>query len=814
LKKLVFILFIGSIFMTMSANENNHKTSSEIIEYSGYKTPPQNIQEIFNKERPPYYSFVRFKELGLEINYLRYQTLEQISDPTVKLAGEEISIRLNASSKKYPLNYFAIHNFETNEKIVVDFPKDIKIREYKLSLDHSQIAFSYETENGVQILTVKTATGAITYYVNLFLNDAFGDDAFWWMKDNKTLLLKLIPVDRGKIPMRPIVPTSPVIEETSGKVSTSRTYQNLLKDKHDELLFDYFFTSQIATLKVKNKKLKIISNTAVWDEIKLSPDNQHIYTNKINKPYSYQLPYYRFPQTLLVMDNKGEKLQTIYERPLQDQIPIGGTYKGPRRFRWQPLKNASLVWVEALDEGNPKVDVDHRDKVMQLSAPFNHEAEEIFRTTYRFSSIQWSEVEDELIFGEYDRDRIWMKYWLYDIKAKKSDLLFDMSRRERYNFPGKLVMKKTNSGKEVFIKRNNYLYYDNDIGATPEGNFPYLSKFNLETKEKEILWQCQPDHYETFLSFLNDDLTKVVIRSESNEKYRNYYFIDLISKKRQQITDYPNPYPEITDLKTELITYPRADSIPLSGTLILPADHKQGERLPLILEAYPQEYVDASTAGQITGSANRFPNFWGASIRYFVLEGYAVLLNASIPIVGDPETVNETFIEQTVSSVKAAIEYLDEREIIDPKRVGVTGHSYGAFMVANVLAHSDLCAAGIAKSGAYNRSLTPFGFQSERRTFWEAKDFYVEVSPFMQAEKINEPLLLIHGEDDPNSGTYPLQSKRFYQALKGNGATAKLVLLPKEGHGYFAKESLLHVLAEQLEWLDKYVKNRKTGEKE
>lgn len=786
--------------MTFTANE------------SGYKLPPQIIQDIFDKERPPYYSFVRFKELGLEINYQRYQTLEQISDPTVKLAGEEISIKLNASAKKYPLNYFAIHNFETGEKIVVDFPEDIKIREYKLSHNNSKIAFSCETEKGVQISVVETATGKITYFEDILLNDAFGDNSFWWINDNKTLLLKTIPKERGEIPQRPLVPFSPVIEETYGKVSTSRTYQNLLQDEYDESLFDYFFTSQITTLNIKNKKLKIITAPAVWDEIKISPDKKYLFTSKINKPYSYQLPYYRFPETFEVLDMKGKIIQVIHERPLQDQVPIGGTYTGPRLFKWQPLKDASLVWVEALDEGDPKIEVTHRDKIMRLTAPFQNEHEEIFRTNYRYSSIQWSEVEDEFIVGEFDRDRIWNRYWLFHIGSDEPKLLFDMSKRERYDFPGNLVMKKTSSGEEIFIKSNNFVYFDNDLGATPEGNFPYLAKLNLDTKEKEILWQCQPDHYETFLSFLNEDLNKIAVRSESNTKYRDYFFIDLETKNREQITHYPNPYPEMTDLKTELIAYSRQDGIPLSATLILPADYQEGDRLPLIFEAYPEEFADASTAGQITGSPFRFPNFWGASIRYFVLEGYAVLMNASIPIVGDPETVNETFITQTVSSVQAAIDYLNQRGIIDPQRVGITGHSYGAFMVANVLAHSDICAAGIAKSGAYNRTLTPFGFQSERRTLWEAKDFYMEVSPFMQAEKINEPILLIHGEDDPNSGTYPMQSIRFYQALKGNGAIARFVLLPKEGHGYFARESLLHVLAEQIEWFDKYVKNRKMGE--
>jgi len=372
-----------------------------------------------------------------------------------------------------------------------------------------------------------------------------------------------------------------------------------------------------------------------------------------------------------------------------------------------------------------------------------------------------------------------------------------------------LVQRKTKHGKSVFIKDENCVFYRNDTGASPQGNFPYLAKFNLTTKEKEILFQCRKGHFETFRSFMNEELNKIIIRSEDQNTPPNYFLIDLGTGKRKEITNYPNNFSKLTELKKEMITYTRKDKIPLSGELYLPADYKKGERLPLVINAYPQEFADSTTAGQIITTSNNFIRFSGASIRYFTLAGYAVLTKASIPIVGDPETVNETFIEQTVSSVEAAIECLDAKGIIDSERVGITGHSYGAFMVANVLAHSELCVAGIAKSGAYNRTLTPFGFQSERRTFWEAKEFYLEVSPFAHAEKIKEPILLIHGEDDPNSGTYPLQSKRFYQALKGNGATAKLVILPYEGHGYRARRSGLHVLAEMIEWFDKFVKNKK-----
>jgi dipeptidyl aminopeptidase/acylaminoacyl peptidase len=501
-------------------------------------------------------------------------------------------------------------------------------------------------------------------------------------------------------------------------------------------------------------------------------------------------------------------VKKVFQRPLQDEVPIGGTYIGPRDFEWQPLKDAVLIWVKALDEGNPKNKVPHRDKVMRLVAPFKEEPEEIFQLEHRFSNIEWSEIEDEIIYSEYDRDKLWKKKWLYKIGTEKPVLLFDMSIREKYSNPGKLVRRITERGEQVFVKSGNAIFFINNTGATPEGNFPYLAKFDLTTKNSVTLFRCKKDFHETISGFVGKKMDKIAIRSESKTIPPNYHLIDLRTGEWKKISDNKNPYPELTKLKVELITYFRKDGIPLSGTLYLPASHKKAKRLPLIISAYPVEHADSTTASQIDISPNRFVRFGSSSTKYLVLDGYAVLSGATIPIVGNPETVNETFIEQTVNSVEAAISYLNKRGIIDPDRVGITGHSYGAFMAANVLAHSNLCIAGVAKTGAYNRTLTPFGFQKERRTFWQAKDFYIEISPFAQADKINEPLLLIHGENDPNSGTYPMQSRRMYQALKGNGAITRLVILPYEGHGYYARESLLHVLQETIEWFDKYLKNQ------
>ncbi|RLD60358.1 MAG: S9 family peptidase [Bacteroidetes bacterium] len=788
------IIFIELLFISL------------VLAESGYKLPPGNIVKIFDTPAIPSIYFIPFGEIGFEITYQKHQNLEQLSDPSEKLAGIELSKKLNAPMDMFPLKYIKIHNLKKNTITTVKLPENIKLRSYRISFDYKKLAITYETETGIKLIIADVSSGKSKIIKGIKINDIFEDTGIFWLNDNKTLLIKSIPENRGKAPKKPLIPNSPIIEETSGKTSTIRTYQNLLKDKFDEILFDYYFTSQLILLDTEKGTSKKIGNSAIYEDIDISPDNKYILLEKIKRPYSCMVPYYYFTKKYEIINMKGNLIKEIYERPLQDQIPIGGTYIGPRRFQWQPLKDASLIWVEALDEGNPKNKVDFRDKVMRFNAPFSDEPEEIFKIKQRYSWIDWSENEDELIYYEYDRDKLWQKGWLFKIGKDKSKLVYDLSINDNYNYPGYLVMKKTKNGYWVFVKNNDYVYFINNKGATPDGNFPYLAKYNFQTKKKKILFKCQENFFETISGFIGKDFHKIVIRSENKKNPPNYFFVDLRNGKKERITNYPNPYPEITNLKKELVTYIRKDSISLSGELYFPANYKKGERLPLVIDAYPEEYTNRITAGQVDSTPNKFINFWGASIKYFVLQGYAVLSRASIPIVGNPETVNETFIEQTVGSVEAAINYLDERGIIDPKRVGITGHSYGAFMVANVLAHSELCAAGIAKSGAYNRALTPFGFQSERRTFWEAKDFYIKVSPFMFAEKIKAPILLIHGEDDDNSGTFPLQSKRFYQALKGNGATARLVILPYEGHGYSARESNLHVLSEMIEWFDKYVK--------
>ena len=782
---------------------------------SGYKLPPENIVKIFKIPAFPSLYLYPFSEIGIETSYEKYHKLSQLAQPSEKLAGIEFKKKLNAPPANYPKNYLKIHNLKNLENYRLNLPENIKIRNYSFSLDFKKVAISFETDSGIRLLIADVQSNDYEELSHIKINDILEDVGFQWLNDNRTLLIKAIPENRGKVPEKPLVPDSPIIEETEGKKSTMRTYQNLLRNNFDEKLFDYYFPSQLVLYDSETKNSKKIGKPAIYDEIKISPDNKYILVEKIHKPYSYNVPYFYFPKSIEIIDLNGNTVKKIYDRPLQEEIPIGGTFVGPRKFQWQPQKDASLIWAEALDEGNPKNKVEFRDKIMRISAPFSDEPQEIFRTVHRYKGIDWSETEDELIYYEYDRDKLWKKGWLFTIGNDSSpQLVYDFSINEHYRIPGKLVKKMTKGRLKVFVKDGENVFYINNEGASPEGNYPFLAKYNFRTGNKEILFKCKKGFYETINGFIGNNFRRILIKSENRENPPNYFMVDLKTGVRTRVTEFSDFSKEISALKKEIVTYKRNDGILLSGELYLPADYQKGKRLPLVISAYPQEFADKKTAAQISASSNRFIQFWGSSVRYFALQGYAVLSKASIPIVGNPETVNETFIEQTVSSVKAAIDYLAKREIIDPERVGIVGHSYGAFMVANVLAHSNLCAAGIARSGAYNRTLTPFGFQRERRTLWEAKDFYFKVSPFMYAEKIKVPLLLIHGEDDPNSGTYPMQSQRFYQALKGNGGISRLVILPFEGHAYRAEESNLHVLAEMIDWFDKYVNGSRQREEE
>lgn len=774
-----------------------------------YKLPPKQLVEILDSPPTPEVAVSPTRDAVLLVEYEAYPPIDFLARPFLRLAGLRVDPQLSVRQRAWRYTGIVIQQLDGSAPKRVDLPPGAKIGLPSWSHDGKKFAFARDLEDGVELWVADAVTGqarAISSFMRL--NDVLGVP-FFWMSDSQHLLARLVAEGRGAPPAQRRVPIGPNIEETAGKLSQMATYQDLLKDAHDEQLFEYYATAQLVKIDAASGAARPLGDAGMFLSAEFSPDGRHLLVTKLKTPFSYRVPYFYFARSTEVWDGDGRVVKVVADLRVSDEVPRQGVPTGPRSVGWQPLQPATLVWTEALDGGDPIKKVPNRERIMRLAAPFAGAPEEVLKVKHRYSGFGWTSRKNQALLSEYDRDRRWRTTSFVDLASPMSSqkVIFDLSINDAYKNPGSPVTETRANGERVMLQDGDWIYLSG-TGATETGDRPFLDRMNLKTLKKERLYRSNETSYERFLSFAKSSRSLIVTRYESKTDPPNYFLLDLKSGKRSKLTAYPDPAPQLTRVLKELIKYNRRDGVPLSGTLYLPPDYKPGTRLPLVVWAYPLEYSDPDTAGQVRGSTQTFTTLSWASPLFFALQGYAVLNDATMPVIGDPETVNNTYVEQISNSASAAIEKLDSMGVIDPKRVCIGGHSYGAFMTANLLAHTDFFAAGIARSGAYNRSLTPFGFQTERRSFWEATELYTKMSPFSFAHKIKEPLLLIHGEADNNSGTFPIQSERLFQALQGNGGTARLVLLPHESHGYRARESVLHVLAEMLEWADRYVKNK------
>jgi dipeptidyl aminopeptidase/acylaminoacyl peptidase len=774
-----------------------------------YKVPPPEVVKIL--EAPPFPRAVLSPRADylLLIDYESMPSIAELARPFLRLAGLRITPHNNSRQELTFNTGLSLLSLRTLKVQKIQLPEGFKFGMPRWSPDGSKFAFLRYKENGIEIWVYDILSGLLKN-LNLPPINAVLTSGFTWLPGGQKLLAFTVPEKRGNPPVRPTVPEGPDIQETAGKFSKAWTYQDLLTSPYDCQLFDYYATSQLVEVDLATGSIRKIGEPGIYSLADYSPDGNFILINRIKKPYSYHVPYSSFPHSYEIWDKDGQLVHLLADLPLADEVPVNGVPKGVRSPEWQPLKPATLIWVEALDEGDPEKQVPHRDRIMTLSAPFKDQPAELMRLENRYAGIDWLGQTGLAFVSESNWRKRWRTTFLKDFEHPEKPVkkIFDLSMLDAYNDPGRPVMMSTIRGERIAIQEKDWIYLAGS-GASPEGDRPFLDRFNLITGEKKRLFRCPPKRYEAFVGFSSASRDTIIITSESQVEPPNYFLVNLKTGKKTALTSFPDPAPELTSMRKELIKYKRNDGVELSGMLYLPPGYKEGERLPVVVWAYPREYTDPQTAGQVRGSPYRFTFFRGASQLFFVTQGYAVLDDAQMPVIGDPKTVNDTFVDQIVANARAAIETLVALGVGDPKRVGVGGHSYGAFMTANLLAHSDLFAAGIARSGAYNRTLTPFGFQNERRTLWEAPETYIKMSPFMFAHKINEPILLIHGQADNNAGTHPIQSERLFHALRGHGAIARLVMLPYESHGYSARESIYHVLAEMFEWFDKYVKNKK-----
>ena len=781
-----------------------------------YQKPSEEILELVNAPLAP---SVLINDEG---NYMvllyrdYYKTIAELSETELRLAGLRINPKTNIGSRTNYYNNVIVKKIGDNEGAQVKgLPENPRLANFNWSPDQSKIAFTNTTTEGVEVMVLDLKSATVTAITETNVN-ANMRDIINWFKDGESVLVKMLPEDRKPlINTDEAVPDGPTISTNDGKKAQNRTYQDLLKNPNDEFNFEQLARSELYKVQMDGTKTKW-KDADLYTSISFSPDGEYVMTVTLDKPFSYLVPYYRFPNTTTVYKKDGTKVKTLLQVPLIEDLPQGfmATRTGMRDISWRNDKPATLTYVEALDGGDPENEVPYRDEVFEIEAPFDGEGKSILKTKNRFSYIQWG--NDNVAIAH---DRWWnnrnTKTYLFnpsnpDAEAK---IIEDRNYQDVYSNPGSFVTKRNDNGAWVLsLDKNNNAYLIGD-GYTEEGQFPFVEKMDLNSLKKTRLYTSKLEGKLENLIEYDPEKDQLLVRIESANEYPNYYYKSLIKRRGPiQLTDFDNPYKSIQNVHKEVITYKRDDGLELSGTLYLPVgyDMEKKEKMPMILWAYPREYKDKNSASQNTSNPNEFTYpYWGSPI-YWVTKGYVVLDGAAFPIIGEgDEQPNDTFRSQLVANAKAAIDAVDELGYIDRDRIAVGGHSYGAFMVANLLSHSDLFAAGIARSGAYNRTLTPFGFQSEERNYWEAPEVYYTMSPFMHADKMKTPLLLIHGQADNNSGTYPMQSERYFNALKGLGATVRLVMLPKESHGYRGKESILHMLWEQDQWLEKYVKQKK-----
>ncbi|KAL2556586.1 Prolyl oligopeptidase family protein [Forsythia ovata] len=805
---------------------------------NGYCLPPPEIRDIVDAPPLPALSFSPHRDKILFLKRRSLPPLSELARPEEKLAGVRIDGKCNCRSRMSYYTGIGIHQLMDDctlgpEKEINGLPDGAKINFVTWSNDGRHLSFSVriDEEDGsssmLRLWVADVETGKarpLFESPDMFLNAVF--DNFVWV-NNSTLLVCSIPLSRGDPPKKPLVPSSPKIQSNEQKdIIQARTYQDLLKDEYDERLFEYYATSQLVLASLDGT-VKLVGSPAIFTSLDPSPDEKYILITSIHRPYSFIVPCGRFPKKVDVWTADGKFVRELCDLPLAEDIPIthNSVRKGMRSINWRADKPSTLVWVEAQDGGDAKVEVSPRDIVYTQPAESlgSEQPAVLHKLDLRYGGISWCDDSLALVYESWYKTRK-IRTWVISpgFENVSPRILFDRSSEDVYSDPGSPMLRRTPAGTYVIAKmtkegdQGTYVLL-NGSGATPHGNIPFLDLFDINTGNKERIWESDKEKfYETVVALMSDqsegelyvDQLKVLTSKESKTENTQYFILSWPGKKACQITNFPHPYPQLSSLKKEMIRYERKDGVQLTATLYLPPDYDPSRDgpLPCLVWSYPGEFKSKDAAGQVRGSPNEFAGIGPTSPLLWLARRFAILSGPTIPIIGEGnEEANDRYVEQLVGSAEAAVEEVIRRGVADPNKIAIGGHSYGAFMTANLLAHAPhLFCCGIARSGAYNRTLTPFGFQNEDRTLWEATPTYVEMSPFMSANKIKKPILLIHGEEDNNSGTLTMQSDRFFNALKGHGALSRLVILPFESHGYSARESVLHVLWETDRWLQKY----------
>lgn len=778
-----------------------------------YQLPPKAIADLLLAKPTPSVNIDSKAEWMLFSERNSYPSVEELAMPEFRIAGLRINPNNFSPSRQTFINNLSLKNIKTGKTAAITgLPVPLLAGNVTWNPGETKISFSNTSQKGVDLYIIDVATLKAVKINKQFLNVVMGAGISW--VDEETILFRVTTKPASAAPVKPLMPKGPTVQQNLGKASPNPTYQDLIKSPYDEQLFEFFATSQL--VQYKHGVQSLIGQPAIYSGVNVSPDKKYLLEYVINKPFSYLVPARGFPTTVKITDLTGKTIKLLANQPSSESTPSGydNTQNIPRSYDWRDDEAATITWAQPLDSGLYKKQVPFHDVVYALNAPFSGTPKELFKTQSRYRSTAWGDATLALVY-EGSRSKQTTKVSRFNTETAALETLYEINQTDAYNNPGSPVTTKNKFGRQVVqtVDNGTKLLLNNTVGSSAKGDLPFLAKFDLGTKKNEIIWRSAEGTFEYVSDVLDANKLVLLTRRESQKDVPNYFIKNLVLRVAdRQITNFTNPYPQLEGIIKEKISYKRADGVDLTGDLYLPKGYDKAKDgpLPTLIWAYPREFNSAADAAQIRGSKDRFTLISWASPIYWVTQGFAVLDNAEMPIVAkEGKKPNDTFVEQLKLNAEAAVNKLSDLGVGDRNRMAVGGHSYGAFMTANLLAHTNLFKAGIARSGAYNRTLTPFGFQNEDRTYWEVPQLYYEMSPFSYADKIKTPLLLIHGDSDDNQGTFPINSERLFNAIKGFGGTTRFVFLPYEAHSYRGKENLLHMLWEMNSWLDKYVKNAK-----
>jgi dipeptidyl aminopeptidase/acylaminoacyl peptidase len=835
--------------------------SSVAYSQTTYRQPPAAMMQVMEAPAPPVGSLSPDRKwLLVTVNDPRSTTIADLAEPAYFLAGSRVNPKPDSRIQNIGIRSAVLRSVQSNSEhalgvpaggrignvewapdgsmlayttiaggrmslVLLDpatnvshelRPASGRIRDLNWSRDARHLAFTVATPAGVALWATDRAAAKQTRLTTPSLN--YVDGGCIWIGATPKLLCRMNAADRGEEPPASDLPSGPIVQESYGRSSPARTYEYLLQSPRDEQLFDYHYTNQLAVVGLDGTTTPI-GKPGAHIAAQPSPSGAFFLVETVHRPYSYQLPLNAFPSRIEIWSPTGVVVREIVDTKQPEEAPSArdAELPGIRSVTWRSDAPATLVLVEALDGGDPKVTIPKRDRVSLLPAPFTNPPATLAETENRYGGIVWA-FPDVAFLNERSSRTGRIRTWVIDPSQPAGGtprVLWERSSEDRYADPGTFVTARdAASGRMIPLRSsdNRWLYL-RGAGASAEGDRPFLDRLEIATGKKERLWQSAAPYYETLIHLADNDAAHIVTQRESVTEPPNFYLRDVRAGSSTQLTHLGDPAPWFAKVQGEIITYKRDDGVQLSATMYLPPGYNKSQgRLPFYFWAYPREFLSADAASQVVGSPYQFRRPPRQNHLLLLTQGYGVLDGPAMPIVSkDGKEPNDSYVEQLVADARAAIDKIVELGVGDRERVGVGGHSYGAFMTANLLAHSRLFRAGIAESGAYNRSLTPFGFQAEPRTYWQAQGIYEQMSPFNYADKIKDPILLIHGQRDDNSGTFPIQSERLFAAIKGNGGNVRYVQLPLEPHGYSALETQRHVAWEMVNWLDKYVKNAKTG---